>query len=143
MGCRDREGPEGFRAPLGIHRLFALSSDGRRVYTGHGYGVGQWSTATGKEEKIFGRHQKYVLSLALSADERCLVTGSKDGEIKLWDTGSGKELRTMAGQFWPVSALAVSLDGEHDRFGAGTASSGCGNGKAGGNCGPSRRTRTP
>jgi WD40 repeat protein len=44
-----------------------------------------WDLNTGKELKRFKGHTAPVLSLALSADGRFLVSGSGDGTMRLWE----------------------------------------------------------
>ena len=40
----------------------------------------------GKTTRIFNDHKKDVLSVAFSADNRQIVSGSRDKSIKLWNT---------------------------------------------------------
>ncbi|MEO0446536.1 MAG: hypothetical protein AAF191_10730 [Verrucomicrobiota bacterium] len=40
-------------------------------------------------------HGGLVLSVAVSPDGRRIVSGSRDGTIKLWDAQSGERLRTL------------------------------------------------
>ena len=45
-----------------------------------------WDLSTGKTTRRFEDHTKDVLSVAFSADNRQIVSGSRDKTIKLWNT---------------------------------------------------------
>jgi WD40 repeat protein/serine/threonine protein kinase len=62
----------------------------------------------GRAERTFGPHGGGVHALAVSGDERWLVTGSHDGTVKFWDLPGGRELRS---HFEPVAADRRTLDG--------------------------------
>ena len=44
-------------------------------------------------------------------DGKSLAAGCKDGTVHVWDTGSGQEVRVLAGLKSPVSSVAFSSDG--------------------------------
>ncbi len=56
-------------------------------------------------------HIGSVFSVALSADGRAIVSGSKDQALKVWDAGSGVCRRTLQGHTALVSSVAFSADG--------------------------------
>jgi guanine nucleotide-binding protein subunit beta-2-like 1 protein len=45
-----------------------------------------WDIATGKTTRRFVGHEKDVLSVAFSTDNRQIVSGSRDATIRLWNT---------------------------------------------------------
>jgi hypothetical protein len=53
-----------------------------------------------------------VRLVAFSPDGRIIASGSLDATVKLWDTATGKELRTLIGHTSLVSTLAFSPDGK-------------------------------
>jgi WD40 repeat protein len=53
-----------------------------------------------------------VFSLAFSPDGKTLATGSWDGAVRLWEVGSGQEVRQFEKQRGPVRSLAFSADGK-------------------------------
>ena len=58
-------------------------------------------------------HHHSVTSLALSTDGRRLVSASRDGRLRLWDTGSDTLEATLSPSWWPSTmwAAAISPDG--------------------------------
>jgi WD40 repeat protein len=56
-------------------------------------------------------HQGFVTQIALSPDERRLVSASADNTLRLWDLASG-ESRILRGHTGPVSDVAFSADGQ-------------------------------
>ena len=50
--------------------------------------------------------------VAVTADGKRLVTGSRDGTAKVWDLLSGRELLTLQGHGHPVTCVAVTPDGQ-------------------------------
>jgi WD40 repeat protein len=83
-------------------RGWQYSKDSRRLLVGglwHKDGrttglIDQWNLETGKIERTIGPHGRHLYGLALSADERWLVTGADDGTVKLWDFTAGTEVRS-------------------------------------------------
>ena len=55
--------------------------------------------------QTFEGHSMSVLSVAFSPDGRTLATGSHDGTIKLWDTATGVEQRTLTGHSGSISSV--------------------------------------
>jgi len=53
-----------------------------------------------------------VYSVAFSPDGKTLASGSGDNTIRLWDVGSGRLIRSMAGHAGPVHSVAFSPDGK-------------------------------
>ena len=53
-----------------------------------------------------------VFSVALDANASRIVSGSGDGTIKIWNAGSGEEIRTLKGHKDEVKAVAFSPDGK-------------------------------
>lgn len=60
----------------------------------------------------FKGHKDQVFGIAFSPDGKVVVTGSLDRTIKLWDAGTGKEIKTLAGHNDQVLAVAVSPNGQ-------------------------------
>ena len=74
-------------------------------------GVRLLDLADGKEIRMIRGHEHMAISLAFSPDGKLLATGgyTSDGDIRLWDVATGKELsRIAAGAGVPVMAFARS-----------------------------------
>jgi WD40 repeat protein len=56
-------------------------------------------------------HTGWVQSVAFSPDGRILASGSHDNTIRLWNSISGRELRSLTGHSEPVTSVAFSPDG--------------------------------
>jgi len=65
--------------------------------------------------RVFGnarlRHADVVYSIAYSPDGSKLASASKDGSVRIWDLGSGRELRVYHGHSDPVRAVAWTANG--------------------------------
>ncbi|KAM0271627.1 hypothetical protein ACHAQH_009034 [Verticillium albo-atrum] len=65
-------------------------------------------------------HDNWVTSVAFSADERRLASGSYDSTVKIWDTATGACIQTLEGHGDRISSVAFSADerrlasGSHD-----------------------------
>ena len=49
--------------------------------------------------------------MAMSADERCIVSGSWDSTLRIWDRETGKCLNVLEGHAGPVTSMALSASG--------------------------------
>jgi len=67
-------------------------------------------------------HSDYVWSVAFSPNGLVLASGSDDNTIKLWDTASGTEIRTLKGHNGQVLSVAFSPDGRALASGSGDSS---------------------
>jgi WD40 repeat protein len=102
----------------------ALSADGRFALSG---GADRallfWETATGRCLNAFGGYGDPVHSVSLSADARHALAGAAQflirsgnerlftsGQLRLWDTATGRCLRAFAGAAEAVTAVCLSRD---------------------------------
>ena len=94
----------------------AMSSGGRLLATSDGEAVRLWEMSEQGPVKVSGvviRDDVEITTLAFSATNRQLFTGSLDGTIKMWDLqphGDGQPL-TLFGRKDRINALAVNPNG--------------------------------
>ncbi len=72
----------------------------------------QSDTASGEPRLVVdSQHSNEATSITFSPDGRRVLTGNRDGTSKLWDPGTGQEIRTFRGHYAPVICVAFSPDG--------------------------------
>ncbi|AZL53363.1 hypothetical protein EI285_01765 [Aliarcobacter skirrowii] len=64
-------------------------------------------------DKNINGHNKDVNSIAISSDNRYIVSGSSDKTVKLWEINSGKLLKTFTGHKNIVNSIAISSDNRY------------------------------
>ena len=57
-------------------------------------------------------HSKEVMSVAFREDGKLLASGSRDGEVKLWEFPSGKEMRALKAHTDAVTKVVFHPDGK-------------------------------
>lgn len=87
-----------------------FSPDGRRVLTASDDTVTVWEAATGQPLRHLD-HPPLVNAVAVSSDGRYAVSGGSDHLARVWDLGSGGELRRLEGHGSGINAVAFSPDG--------------------------------
>ena len=65
-----------------------------------------------RERNILQGHQGWVLSVAISADGKYIVSGSEDSTVRLWSM-DGTLLKTFNGHQGWVLSVAISADGQY------------------------------
>ena len=101
--------------PDGRH---VLSASGIREYWSeeHNYVVSSddtmrlWDLDTGREVFAF-HHESNVLSVAVTPDGRCALTGCRDGTLTLWDLSTRQPVWSVQGA-GEVVTLAITPDGK-------------------------------
>lgn len=98
----------------------AISPDGRLLAAGgrntNGHperNLDLWELPSGKSRGMLRGHTDAVSSLAFSADDSILASGSRDGTVKLWDAQSGALKQTLpsASGMHEVPRVAFSPQG--------------------------------
>lgn len=97
-------------------------ADQSRVLTGSSDQYARlWSTANGQLAQEYGPvsssgvqiagHTEAVLAVAVSPDGATVLTGSSDNTAKVWNAGTGSEIRTLSGHTGAVNTVGYSPDG--------------------------------
>eukprot|EP00759_Apiculatamorpha_spiralis_P025714 PhF_6_TR29088/c0_g1_i1/m.42416 len=53
------------------------------------------------------------MRVSFSPDNKCIVSGSHDKTVRVWDVTSGEEVKKMDGHGDPVTSVAFSPDNKH------------------------------
>ena len=85
---------------FGLFNVRGLLPDGTAVASSS-FGIKLLNMESGKDIVKLPDIPNTVASIAFSPDGKTLVSGTvEDGEIKLWDTATGQEKRTLRGYFF-------------------------------------------
>ena len=78
---------------------FALSADGRRLLVSGWFEkmARVWDLATGELQLSLKHHPEWVKGCGFSPDGHRIVTGCKDGVVRIFDAASGRELHSIVG----------------------------------------------
>lgn len=69
-----------------------------------------WDIETGQQTTTFTGHSGDVMSLSLSPDMRCFVSGACDASVKLWDIRDSMCRQTFTGHESDINAVCVSAE---------------------------------
>jgi WD40 repeat protein/serine/threonine protein kinase len=95
------------------HGAPRYSPDGKTLYTSvDGVTVRAWDADTGRPlPVVFQGHTGWVQSIALSTNGRRMLTASRDGTARVWDTATGQELLAFRGHVRIVREAAFAPSG--------------------------------
>jgi WD40 repeat protein/serine/threonine protein kinase len=114
-------GPPVFNRPCDAIHLYgtayaaAFSPDGSQLAAGSAGVVNLWDWSNDRILHTLPGHEKRPISVAFSRDGQRLASGDWLGAVRLWDTTTGRLVRTLTETqetHHPVSALAFGPDGK-------------------------------
>lgn len=112
-----------WRSGASTHSI-AYSPKGRFMATGHYNGIRMWQKSPDTKNwrrEVIGEytnirmlieHKDYVYKFAFSPNEQSILTASKDGTIRAWDTDTGDILYTCTGHLEGIRDIALSEEGD-------------------------------
>jgi WD40 repeat protein len=91
----------------------AVTPDGRTVVKQSGFGVQLWDVDNWHQAQMLIGHSGTPRALAISTDQRYVLSGANDKTLRLWNVkGQGEVSRARSPNRFPV-AVAASRDGRH------------------------------
>ena len=105
--------PEGVSARLGKGTIWdiAYSPDGSQFAVAGGIGIWIYDAFTNTELTLLTGHNTWVESVVYSPDSKTIVSGSRDGTVRLWDAATHTLKNTLTGHDGWVESVAYSPDG--------------------------------
>ena len=110
----EQDSPVGPKMRLGKGGVNDLrfSPDSTQLAVASSCGIWIYNAHTGKELDFLTGPMEGIKSIDFSPDGKIIVSGSKDGTVRLWDTTTGKHLRTLREHLWDVNSVCFSPDGK-------------------------------
>ncbi len=89
-----------------------FSSDGKTIASACWNEVRLWDTNTQSFLEPLTGHERFVLTVAFSPDDKLLASGSREGRVVLWDVPNHEHLSTRDVHTDEVNAVVFSPDGK-------------------------------
>ncbi len=105
---------------VGAVNCLAFSPDKKLLVSGDDFAVRVWELSTCQKLKTLIGHTGKVIAVDFTRDGRRIVSASNDGSIRVWDSTSGRSLRTIQVAetlvqmvISPDSKLLAHIDGDN------------------------------
>src|SRR5207253_2016161 len=66
-----------------------------------------WETEGFNQAEVFSEHTRPITSLALSVDEKTILTASLDGTVRVWDALTGRLQKTLTFGSSGITAMGI------------------------------------
>lgn len=90
-----------------------FSPDGKYVITAGSDETVLWNAKTGKEIRRFGKGGSSADCVVFFPNANRVLSGHKDGNLRIWDIETGLELSVLSGHSASVDSIALSRDGRY------------------------------
>lgn len=97
----------------GVTSLAQQSNDPRFIYVAAGPQIRVYNLTNSQITKTFAGHADVVNAIAISFNNRLLLSGSNDKTARIWDVVTGKQIRALPVNCWKVTAVAFSDDAKY------------------------------
>ncbi len=77
------------------------------------YKAALWSVKTGKVVQKFALGEHFINTLTVTADDKFMITGGEDGNVKFWSLETGMSIKTFDTNYRPVQSVAISADSQY------------------------------
>lgn len=106
--------PEGAKLRIGKGRVHDIkyTPDGKRVAVATSIGIWIYDAHTREELALLTGHTNWVTAIDFPADGRFLASVGFDGNVRLWDINTDKQIAVFAGPRSGVQDIAVSPNGK-------------------------------
>jgi len=94
----------------------AWSPDGTRLASTSFGNIHIWNTSTGEIVVSYRGHPLWVYAVVWSSDGQYIVSGGAEGEVRIWEAASGKDLYIYQGFARPVRTLALAISANSTRL---------------------------
>lgn len=84
---------------------------GKRIVSTSDVNLSVWNATNYQLEKTLKGHKDHVMAVSFTADGSHLVSGSRDGSLKMWDLASGRVVKEYTEPYALVTSLAISPNG--------------------------------
>jgi WD40 repeat protein len=91
----------------------AYSPDGKYLAVANTKNIELYDVATNTQKALLEGHQELIWRIAISSDNRYLISGSYDKNIEVWSLETHECLKTLSGHEGRVWNVAISPDGHH------------------------------
>lgn len=98
------------RRAAGVSAALAVTPDGHSIVSGAFENIAIWNSELTRISTLSG-HRDGVTALAVAANGRWLLSGSRDCTAKIWDLETNSERLTLCGHTDEVTGVAITADG--------------------------------
>ena len=105
--------PKSLEGHVDFVRSLAFNREGKLASASYDNTVRLWDVERGKCIKVFRGHTHRLRAIAFSPDDKTIVSGGWDHQLKIWNIDEGNDsLRSLQGKTYWICSADISPDGE-------------------------------